>query len=68
MPDILTMCLMAFVAVFILLTVLALVMRLITYIFPMEEEKTDAALISAISTTYQTIYPNTRITKIEETK
>lgn len=68
MPDLLSMCLTAFVAVFLLLSVLALVMRLITYVFPMKEEKTDAALISAISTTYQAIYPNTRITKIEETK
>jgi uncharacterized membrane protein len=68
MPDLLTICISAFVAVFLLLTVLAILMRLITAIFPSPEKKTDAALISAITTTYQTIYPNTKITKIEESR
>lgn len=68
MPDLLTICISAFVAVFILLTVLAVLMRLITAIFPGPDKESDSALIGAITTTYQTIYPNTKITKIEESR
>jgi hypothetical protein len=66
MADLLTICIAAFIAVFVLLSLLAIIMWATTHIFPMKEQKTDAALIGAITTTYQTIYPNTKITKIEE--
>ncbi len=68
MPDLLTICISAFIAVFVLLSFLALLIRLIEYVFPYKEESTDAALIATITTTYQSIYPNTKITKIEEIK
>jgi len=68
MPELLTICLAAFIAVFVLLTILAVIMWATTHIFPMKEQKTDPALIGAITTTYQSIYPNTKITKIEEIK
>ena len=67
-PDLLMICSSAFAAVFLILFVLAVVMRLIITIFPEKETGTDAAVIAAINTTYHTIYPGTKITKIEEVK
>ena len=61
-------CVSAFIAVFVLLTVLALVMRFILVAFPEKEKKFDAAIIAALTTTMQTVYPGTTIKKIEEVK
>ncbi len=66
--DLLAICASAFVGVFLLLTVLALVMRLITVIFPERESAGDSAMIAAVSTVLQTLYPGTKITKVEEIK
>jgi hypothetical protein len=66
--NLLIVCLSAFAAVFILLTVLALVMRLITVVFPQRDSGVDAVVVAAITTTMSTIYPNARITNIEESK
>ena len=66
--GLLTVCISAFIAVFILLSILALVMRFILCIFPVKDGGTDAAVMAAISTTYNTIYPETTIKKIEEEK
>jgi len=59
-------CLSAFIAVFVLLTVLALIMRSILIAFPEKEKKLDAAIIAALTTTIQTVYPGTTIKKVEE--
>ena len=67
-PDLLFMCLSAFVAVFILLTALAVIMRLILRIFPAKAADTDPAILAAIASTMNSVYPNTQITKIEEVK
>jgi hypothetical protein len=61
-------CLSAFIAVFVLLTVLAVVMRLILLTFPEKEKMLDAAIIAALTTTMQTVYPGTTIKNIEEVK
>jgi uncharacterized membrane protein YqjE len=66
--DLLAMCALAFLAVFFLLSILALVMKLITKIYPAKEDKFDAAVLSAIATTYNSIYPDYKITKVEEIK
>jgi len=66
--SLLTICVSAFIAVFILLSILALTMRLILAIFPEKMMESNATLIAAISTTYNSIYPGTKITKIEEDK
>ena len=63
-----TVCISAFVAVFILLSILAFTMRLILAVFPEKMVESNVALIAAISTTYNSIYPGTKITKIEEDK
>jgi hypothetical protein len=67
-PNLILVCVSAFVAVFVLLSILAISMRLILVIFPEKERKTDAALLAAVSTTMQSLYPGTIITKIEEAK
>lgn len=78
-PNLAMMCLTAFSSVFILLTVLALVMKLITSLFPGKAAAaakpslagggggaTDAALLAAITTTATSAYPGMKVTKIEE--
>ena len=66
--DLLVICASAFVGVFLLLTVLALVMRLIIILFPEKEAISDSAMIAAVSTVLQTVYPGAKITKVEEIK
>lgn len=59
-------CLIAMVAVFCLLGLLASVMALITALFPVRDGKIDAAIVAAITTTVASIYPGARVTSIEE--
>jgi hypothetical protein len=66
--NLVVICTTAFMAVFILLSILALVMRLILFLFPAKEAVSDAAVIAAVTSMYQTIYPGTKISKIEEAK
>jgi hypothetical protein len=61
-------CISAFLAVFVLLTLLAIVMRLILVIFPARKIVSDAAVIAAVSSVMQRVYPGTKITKVEEIK
>jgi hypothetical protein len=69
-PDILTVCGSAFVAIFVLLTLLAALMRFLVFVFPapLKEEKSDLAVYAAITTVYQQNYPNSRISEIKEEK
>ncbi len=66
--DLLVICAVAFITVFVILIVLAVIMRLIIIVFPEKVDGFDAAILSVMASTYQTIYPNTKITKIEEVK
>lgn len=59
-------CLVAMVAVFILLGLLAVLMELTTLVFPATAQRTDAAVIAAISTVVAAAYPGARVTRIEE--
>ena len=54
--------------VFVILAVLALVMRLIIVIFPEKLAETDAATIAALTAAVQTVFPGTKVTTIEEQK
>ncbi len=67
-PDLLSICLTAFIAVFTLLAVLAIVMRLIAAIFAHKEPTTDAAVLAAVTAAVSAVYPGTIITKVEEVK
>ena len=67
-PDLLVVCLSAFVAVFLLLSFLAVVMRMLIAIFPEKAEGIDAAAIAAISAAAAYVFPGTKVTKVEEIK
>ncbi|MBI9071144.1 MAG: hypothetical protein JEY94_06080 [Melioribacteraceae bacterium] len=75
-PTIISICFSALIAIFIVLPLLALIMHFIVILFPKEKDEkqtltssnTDAALYAAISTTYQTLYPGTKVTGIVEKK
>jgi uncharacterized membrane protein HdeD (DUF308 family) len=66
--DLPTICAVAFAAVFVLLTILATVMRIIIAVFPQKAEGSDQAAVAAIVSVVSTLYPGTRITNIEEEK
>ena len=62
-------CVAAFCAVFILLAFLALVMRILINVFPEQaEEEIDAATLAAVSASLSVVYPETKITKVEQVK
>jgi hypothetical protein len=64
--SMLTICMAAFVLIFLLLFVLSLMMRGLTFLFPLADND-DSATIAAISAAYHSIYPDKEITRIEET-
>lgn len=68
--GLLLVCLISFIAVFTVLLVLSGLMALINSIFPGAETKTEdsTATYAAISAIMANIYPNHKLTKIEEQK
>lgn len=64
--SLITICVTALVAVFVLLITLAIVIRLITAVFPMRDQSDDAMLVAAISAAVATMHPGARVSKIEE--
>ena len=66
--DLVIVCSLSFLSVFIVLAVLALVMHLITRLLPVKNIESDAALYAAMTASAAQIYPNRKITKIEELK
>jgi len=67
-PELVYVCISAFLAVFILLAVLAVIMRLIQVAWPARSGDGDAAVIAAVTSVMQNLYPGTKITKVEEIK
>jgi len=67
-PDLIVVSTIGYVVAFAVLALLALMMRLITLLFPERKDSSDAALIAAVKATYQALSPETTVTKIEETK
>jgi hypothetical protein len=67
-PDLWTVCGAAFAVVFFTLAVLAVVMRLITALFPPQQIKTDSAMVAAVVATMQSVYPGAQVTRVEEQK
>lgn len=55
-------------AVFVLLALLAVVMRVIMIAFPQRAGKADAAVLAAVASVATGVYPGTKITKVEEIK
>ena len=64
-PDIVTVCSTAFFATFVLLTVLAAMMRLLIALFPEREEQMDTATVAAIAAAVRSQYPTKKIVRIE---
>lgn len=69
-PNLLLICLSSFIAVFILLSILAIVIKVINLVYPAKivEEKEDSAIYAAISSATAYYFPNRKITNIEEQK
>lgn len=61
-------CGIAFLVVFIILALLAFLMRIIMLIFPEKVAEIDPSIITAVAATVQTIFPGTKMTKLEEKK
>ncbi len=68
LSDLLVISGTALIAVFLLLTILALIMRLIVFIYPEKDHGIDGAIIAAITTAYKSLYPTTKIAEIKEAK
>jgi hypothetical protein len=67
-PGILSICFSAIVTVFLILSILAVLIKIITSLFPFKEVEKDSAIYAAIASGYSAIYPGTKITKIREIK
>jgi hypothetical protein len=65
-PDLLVICIAAFVAVFSLLSLLAVVMRLLIAVYPEKVAGIDAAVLAAVSAAATSAFPGMRVTNIEE--
>ncbi len=61
-----SICTIALMAVFGLLTFLAITMHLITVVFPARDEFPDSALVAVISATVAAVIPGATVTNIEE--
>lgn len=60
-------CFNAFAAVLGLLSLMAVLMRGLTWLFPEQTTETDAAVFSAIAQAASSVVPGARVTRIEET-
>jgi hypothetical protein len=68
-PNLLVLCAMAFLAVFLVLSLLAFLMVLLTNLFPVRsEEGPDAALLAAVGSAAAAAFPGTKVTHIQETR
>jgi hypothetical protein len=64
--SLITICIIAFAAVFVLLLLLAVAMHLITVLFPERAPAADGAIVAAIASTAASLWPGARVTRIEE--
>ena len=65
-PDLLVISLSAFVAVFLLLGFLAVVMRLLMAAYPQRALGIDSATIAAVTAAATYAFPGTKVTNVEE--
>ena len=61
-------CLLTIAIVFLVLSLLSLSMRLLIVVFPEKSSSDDAAVVAALTTHLNKVYPHTQITKMEEQK
>jgi hypothetical protein len=68
-PNLLVLSAMAFLAVFLLLSLLAFLMYLLTILFPeRSDEGPDPALLAAVSSAAAAAFPGMKVTHIQETR
>ena len=67
-PNLLQISVSAFVAVFVLLALLAVAMRVLMAVFPEAVEDTDPVLIAAVTAAATFAFPGMKVTKVEEIK
>ena len=65
-PNLFIICIWSFLVVFILLGILAIMIRLVTAIFPGADKRDDTAMVAAIHSTVAATLPGARVTRIEE--
>ena len=65
-PSMVTICASALITVFALLSVLALVMKLVVILFPEKASTDDPAVMAALAATVAVLYPGRSISKTEE--
>lgn len=66
--NLLVICSSAFIAVFFLLSFLAVVMRLLMVVYPKKEDGLEPAIVAALTAAANYAFPGTRITRVEETR
>jgi hypothetical protein len=67
MDELLKLCVTAFTGVFVVLAVLAAVIRLITVLFPDRPGRwIDPALVAAVGSAVAVVHPGARVTSIVE--
>lgn len=66
--ELLIICGSAFLAVFIILSLLALGIRLIIILFPYTDDTSDSAVYAAVTTVVSNMFAGSKISKIEEIK
>ena len=65
--DLVVICVTAFGAVFTLLSLLAIAIRLLIMLFPKEIARgIDPATLAAVTSAISAVYPGTKVTKIKE--
>ncbi len=64
--ELILVCGSAFLWVFLILCALALLMLLITKLFPPAKGGVDPTLVAALTSVIPTVLPGTKVTKIEE--
>jgi hypothetical protein len=68
-PNLISISISAFMAVFLLLTVLSLIIVFINKIFPHKQDESDyETMLAVIGSSLNNLYPNSKITHIEEVK
>lgn len=66
--SLLSICGIAFVAVLVILTGLAAMIRLLTAVFPDESPEADKGLMQAINTAVHTAFPGSLVVRVEVEK
>jgi hypothetical protein len=66
--EFLLSCILAFAIVFLVLSILAISIRLLITVFPEKSDQDDPAVVAAVTSHLNRIYPRLQITKMEELK